>query len=258
MTVADALPISQSRAKQLTDFLATPKTVEQVAEAAFASWFRADRESGLGRAQDLIDQLCEQGSIRPTEDGKYEAVPVTEDPDDDGAQPTGGAAESDSTEQSEMTTQAAPKKRGRPPKAATNRAPAAAPASKPKAQGSVLKNEEISDHLGAIERVETELAEAKISYEDTLNVRRMKRAALDVAKSERRRFSVHDGSNLDQIKAAQKSVDKAQKQYNEAAANALEAKNKVNSVEEKLSRTIAGEMPLFNEGVERPDGDDKE
>lgn len=161
-----------------------------------------------------------------------------------------------------MTTATAPKKRGRPPKAATNGAPQAAqspaPAAPKKTQGRVIAAEEISDHLGAIDRVEQELAAAKISYEDFLNIRRMKRAALDVAKSERRRYSVHEGSGLDAIKAAQKAVDKATKQYNEAAANALEGKNKVASIEEKLSRTIAGEMPLFNEGEAEPDGDDEE
>lgn len=279
MTTAPAtLPIGQGRQGQILDQLrAGPKTADELAKVLFPRW-AASNPSGAGeRLKDVLEQMSQVGQIHEVE-GVYEMVPESEDPEsdtgdkpdadgdddkdwpntedldgDNGAVPTAGPADNHDTEKPNVA------KRGRKPGTKNQPKAAATNAAEVKTQKTLPPDgEEIAGHLGAIERVENELAEAKIGYEDCLNVRRLKKAALDVAKSERRRYSVHEGSNLAQIKQAQKNVDKAQKQYNEAAANALESKNRVDSVEEKLARTIAGgEMPLFGEGEDDGGGDDE-
>lgn len=246
-------------------------TPEELGKILWPAWSDMNPAKATTRAATVLSELQQLGRVLPVND-RWQLVNETEAESNGAAHETlFDPDEGTDTEQPSQTpdpvTEKPMAKRGRKPgskntpKPEANGAPAepvkaAAPKAEPKEpakKASLFTAQDSNDHLAAIDRCETELADAKISYEDALNVRRLAKAKYDVAKSERRRFSVHDyGSDLKQITAAQKIVDKAEKSYNEAQADCLEKKNAVNNCEAKLSRTIGGEMPLFdtNEGGE--------
>lgn len=258
---ADTLPIANARQGQILDQLrAGPKTAAEIAKVLSPSWFKTDPDGATSRQADVLAGMAQTGSVREIEGGKFEIVPESDGPtpaEDEsgtlgesgtnGAAPTDGPAEQTDTENIEMATATAPKKRGRPkknPDANGAGTPAVAEATaKQQPLGMKLSG---AEHLEAISAVESELAEAKLAYEDALNARRMAAAALGVARIERRRFGAHEGSSIAEIQAAQKKVRKKENEYNKAQAEANELKNKVKSVDEKLSRAIEGERELFS------------
>lgn len=255
-------------------------TPEELAQALWPAYFGQTPAKAIKRAAEVLGEMQDAGRVIPVGD-RWQLVAETSEDEAEQAEaaeaaaangapkeplfdPDEGREDDTDDSQTQPSTESKPMaKRGRKPgtknkpkEGAAETNGAAAPAEPAKAAPSAAENrskkgnlftaEDSADHLAAIDRCETELSDAKIAYEDALNVRRLARARYDVAKSERRRFSAHEGSDLKQITAAQKAVDKAEKTFNEAQHDALEKKNAVANCESKLSRTIAGEMPLFD------------
>ena len=151
----------------------------------------------------------------------------------------------------------AEKKRGRPPKnKATNNEPQAESkngdgdeedeedAPPPEGRYKELKTDaETSDALAI---AENDAAKAKSELEVKSAVRRIACAKYDYAVIMREHSKTSDGATVDDVRAAQKEVDKAQKAVTRASADRREARAAYDAVNERISQILNRRLPLFD------------
>lgn len=146
------------------------------------------------------------------------------------------------------------KKAGRPPKKATNDEPqveakngeeaeeeeAAAPEGKFK---DLETDGEVSDAMAI---AENDGAKAKSELEVKSALRRIACAKRDYAILLREHLKISEGASVDDIRLAQKEVDKAEKVVVKASADRREAQAAYDAVNERISQILNRKLPLFD------------
>ena len=238
--------------------LAGPLTQEKLLETAFQPWHRFEEKKKI--KLDLLstlEELVQRGTVFLWEqDGRYYLKPKSA-----GAGPVPEPAIVNQPEGEQMATAVADKKkRGRPPKDKSAEDEPVKPAKASKAESNGDDNGESSlpppekfkelktdaETSDALAIAENDAAKAKSEVEIKSALRRIAVAKYDYAVIMREHLKTSDGDSVDDIRAAQKEVDKAQKIVTRASADRREARAAYDAVNERISQILLRRLPLFD------------
>lgn len=221
--------------------LSGPLTESSLVELAIQAWHtEEEREKIKSEVAKTLPELVKQGTVFQWSGGRYYLQLQTA-----GAKPAATG-----TEGNEMA-----KKAGRPKKA-TNDEPQVTNSNGdgdeedeetavPEGKFKELKNDgETADAMAIAER-KAEVAKSELEIKSA--IRRIAVAEYDYAVICREHTKTSEGSSLDDVRAAQKLVDKRQKAVTRASAERREARAAYDAINEMFPQILNRRLPLFDD-----------